>query len=568
MMSVMLVLGLVAGMVETPADRLKALAAKHPAVARVEVLATSTSGVEIPVVTLGTATSDKTQPEILVVAGLDGRHSIGVETAARLAESLASSPPSWLNDVRVHVVACANPDAFAASGPKVEFGRLRRAGDADRDRRIGEDPAEDLNGDGMVTLMRVREPKPGSGLAPTLVEDAEWPGLMRKPDAAKGERAVWAVLSEGVDNDGDGRYNEDGVGPEGFDGMHGSGGGLDLDRNFPLHWPEFEDGAGTRPLEVPETRGLAEWCLARPGLIAVVVFGRHDTIVNLPEAGKFDASGRVPMGILNEDKGLYEAWSRAYKDASGVNEADRVETSGSFAAWVYGTLGVPTVATPVWVRPDQMNEAKRPSPPKQEEPKPAEGDAKEEPKKDDSKKPEAKSDDQKWARFFADFGVEGFVAWKAFEHPTLGPVEIGGFRPGIRTNPPTALGIEKDLADRHAAFLGEIAGQRPVLELSASAERAGPGLWTVRARVTNTGRLSTKAAMGERTRTSPPTTLSIGVADSAIVSGSKRVSAERLEGIGGTLDATWTVLAKDGTTVEVVMGSPLIGQIVKALELK
>jgi hypothetical protein len=211
-----------------------------------------------------------------------------------------------------------------------------------------------------------------------------------------------------------------------------------------------------------------------------------------------------------------------------------------------------------------MTEAKRPTAPKQDKPKPAEGDAKE----DEPKKPETKNDEQKWMRFFAEFGVDGFAAWTPFEHPTLGKVEIGGFRPGARTNPPTSLGVEKDLAERHAVFLGEIAGQRPVLELSASAERAGPGLWTVRARVTNSGRLSTKAVMGERARASPPTTLTVGVDDAAIVSGSNRVSAERIEGLGGTLDATWTILMKEGGSVEVVMGSPLTGRIVKSVELK
>jgi hypothetical protein len=574
MMNAIVVMVLAAGAVnfeQSPAERMKSLAAKHPAVARAATLTTSSGGVEIPILTLGTAAADKVQPEILIVAGLDGRHAVGVETAARVAETLAAEPPAWLGEVRVHVVTCANPDAFAAKGQAVEFGRLRRPGDADRDRRLGEDPAEDLNGDGMISLMRVRDPKPGSGLTAAWVDDPEWPGLMRKPDAGQGERAAWAVLTEGIDNDGDGKYNEDGPGPEGFDGFGGAGGGLDVDRNFPMFWPEFEDGAGTRPLEVPETRGLAEWCLARPGLIAVVVFGRHDTIVNIPEAGKFDASGRVPTGILNEDKGLYEAWSKAYKDATGLAEAGRMGMEGSFAGWVYGTLGVPTVATPVWVRPDQMSEAKRPKPAAKEEPtgeeKKEEG-AKDEPKKDEPKKPEAKTDEQRWARFFADFGVEGLVAWKAFEHPTLGPVEIGGFRPGARTNPPAALGVEKELAAGHAAFLAEIAAQRPELKLDVTVERAGAGLWTVRARVTNTGRLATVSVMGARARVIPPTTLTIGVEDAAIVSGTKRASAERIEGLGGTLDAAWTILAKDGGAVTVTMGSPLTGPIEARAELR
>ena len=44
---------------------------------------------------------------------------------------------------------------------------------------------------------------------------------MRGPIAQKGEAGGWSVYWEGVDSDGDGFLNEDGVG------------GVELDRNFP-----------------------------------------------------------------------------------------------------------------------------------------------------------------------------------------------------------------------------------------------------------------------------------------------------------------------------------------------
>ena len=39
---------------------------------------------------------------------------------------------------------------------------------------------------------------------------------------------------------------------------------------------------------------------------------------------------------------------------------------------------------------------------------------------------------------------KGFVDWQSFKHPSLGNVEIGGFVPYIKINPPT-LEIEKIL---------------------------------------------------------------------------------------------------------------------------
>lgn len=524
----------------------------------------STGNRTIQILRVSAAPKDAQVPAILLVAGLDGRHRVGTDAALRVAETLTRTSPAWLAGASVYILPCANPDAFAVplmttgkgigTGTHMEFGRLPMTTDADRDRRQGEDPAEDLNGDGLVTLMRVRDPKPGTGLSATLIDEADadpaspWKGLMRAPDAAKGERAMWAVLSEGIDNDGDGTFNEDGPGPEGY----GGGGGLDLDRNFPIHWPEFEDGAGVRPLQTPESLELARWCLATPELAAVVVFGLHDTVISIPEAGKFDASGEVPLGILGEDKTLYEAASARYRDLTGIHGCERPALAGSFAAWSYAALGLPTFATPVWVRSDRMNEDRRPAKPP----------AAEEPAGDDAKdakapRPEPGNEDQKWMRALE--SAPTFLPWTPFDHPKLGPVEIGGFLPGARINPVPGSETDKALgrlAEEHAAFLGTLAANLATLDTQASAERLGPGMWTIRARITNTGAWPTRTAMSVRARQALPTSVSLGVPPETIVSGNLRQSAERIDPRGGRLDAAWTVLARDGETLTLTVTTP------------
>ena len=47
--------------------------------------------------------------------------------------------------------------------------------------------------------------------------------------------------------------------------------------------------------------------------------------------------------------------------------------------------------------------------------------------------------------------VDGFVAWAPFKHPTLGDVEIGGFKPYVTVNPPAAKIAE--LGAAHAKFV-------------------------------------------------------------------------------------------------------------------
>lgn len=542
------------------------------------------TGREVQILRLSTTTSTPVTPAILIVAGFDGRHAIGVRAAADIARSLATSPPDWLKRAEVYIIPCMNPDAFARTGPSVDFGRSPAESDADRDRRFGEDPAEDLNSDGMITLMRVRDPAPRLGLKATLTDDPEWPGLMKTPDPAKGERAVWALLAEGLDNDGDGKYNEDGPGPDGF----ASGGGLDLDRNFPAQWPEFEDGAGKRPLEAPQARALVEWCLARTNLAAVIVLGKHDTIINIPEAGKMDPSGEVPLGLTNDDKGMYERLSAKYREITGITDAPRTPLAGSFAAWSYAHLGLPTIATPVWVRPDQLKDDKRPKPPAKEPAAPEASSPATEPKKEPAPdaakepaaepepkpapapkpepKPEPKTDDQKWMRYFDDSKITGFVQWKPFDHPTLGKVEIGGFVPSIKMGP---AGTDlTDVVTRQTDFLAALVDQFPALDCALSAKRLGPGLWRVEARVTNSGTLATKTAMGAAARTRLPTTLRLKADPASLQAGSLRASAERIDGLGGTFDADWTLLAADGATLTVVLASPLTGEREFTIELK
>ena len=73
-------------------------------------------------------------------------------------------------------------------------------------------------------------------------------------------------LSEGVDSDGDGRYNEDGIG------------GLDLHRNYPENWRPMREetgrgqtqgGAGDYPLSEPETRAVFLFLMTHPNIAIV-----------------------------------------------------------------------------------------------------------------------------------------------------------------------------------------------------------------------------------------------------------------------------------------------------------
>ena len=125
---------------------------------------------------------------------------------------------------------------------------------------MDEDPAEDLDGDGQSRQMRVKVAK---GEGDYIIDPRDPKGrLMKRAEEGEGE---YNVMSEGIDNDGDGRVNEDGVG------------GLDLHRNYPENWrpmPENEAtgrgftqrGAGAYPLSEVETRSLVVFLLEHPNI--------------------------------------------------------------------------------------------------------------------------------------------------------------------------------------------------------------------------------------------------------------------------------------------------------------
>lgn len=297
------------------------------------------------------------RPALLIVAGLDGRHDFGTRLALTLVDRLAGEHLELLRAYTVYIVPDLNPENDAlfdmAGIPRAEFGRSPHSADADGDGRFDEDPAEDLNSDGMITMMRVKHPAPGSGLRATLVLDADEPRVLREPEEDEGEIAEYALVIEGIDNDSDGKYNEDGFAGSG-------GGGVDLDRNFPSLWPEHADGSGRYPLSEPETRKLVEWMLTRDNIVCALAFVPGDNILNMPVVGKTAPDGREPTGIEEDDKAVYTKVQEVFKEITRQTGAPKRgfegSWAGSFTQFSYAQFGVWSFATPGWVRPDLVKE--------------------------------------------------------------------------------------------------------------------------------------------------------------------------------------------------------------------
>jgi hypothetical protein len=78
--------------------------------------------------------------------------------------------------------------------------------DDDRDGKFNEDPYDDLDKNGKITWMRIQSPVGEYRLNP---DDNR---SLVKADITKGEKGQYLLMREGLDNDKDGNFNEDGEG--------------------------------------------------------------------------------------------------------------------------------------------------------------------------------------------------------------------------------------------------------------------------------------------------------------------------------------------------------------------
>lgn len=561
------------------AARLRLLAASNADRVSIETLAKTREGRTIHALTLsGDLETAEDRPAILIVAGMDGGQLGSTEIATALAERILAEHGAWLDEVTIHLVPRANPDAAAnfLTQPSAHSARNTRPVREDRDAAIDEDGPRDLDGNGVITLLRRANP-PASDPAQWIADPAD-PRLLKKPDPLKGELAVYSLHVEGLDADGDGLVAEDAVG------------GVDPDRNFPHRWVEFGAESGPWPLSEAESLELAKFVIERPRIYAALVIGRHDNLVNLPDARPKEAGGRIPAQIDEADLPLLTEFAKAYKEATGQDRAAASDDAGSLAAWLYHQRGILTFASSGWWRPE-VPEASKPEGGDGDAAPTAEatatGDAA-------AEAPAAAEPPRRGARggrggagFRGMGGTRaartsaspagsavgdaeqaawlaysdkvrdgaGFVAWTEIEHPTLGTVEVGGFVPGFMTIPP--IDAVPGLAEGQAKFLAEVIARRPrprVLE--PQVRTLAPGLYAIDLAIVNDGRMPTATAMGVRDMT-PPIVVRISSDKDEIRSGAKQSTIPSI-GPGERRDLSWIVSASPDETIEIAAVGPLL----------
>lgn len=512
-------------------------------------LGQTAAGRDIRLLTVGNA-SPADKPAVLLVGSVEGDCLVGSELTLQIVEQLLKSEDdsakAILDELTLYVIPRPSPDAnerlFASPTPAATANS--RPMDDDRDGELDEDPAEDLNGDGLITSMRVEDEAGNYILRP---DDDR---LLIEADPTKGERGKYRLLTEGLDNDGDKQWNEDGPG------------GVRLNRNFAFEYPYFQPGAGPHQISEPESRAIADFCYEHPNIFLIFSIGPQDNLHHpwSPGDGKPGVDPRIKKSVDKADAKYLQRIAERYQDLVEAKDApDATEHGGAFAAWAYYHYGRWSLATRGWwLAKESKEEGEKSEESEQSADDEAEPDGKSEEKADD--KDDRGAEDLRALKWFESQGVAGFIPWKPIDHPDFPGkrVEVGGFVPAVRNHPP----LEALDAEPLVALLCEIGSQRSSLAFAQTKlESLGGGIHRVTAQVVNRGQLPTASAMGKTTRQLRRLEVEIrGPEAMKIMAGSRRQDLGVLAP-GEVVEKTWLAHLPESTADQIHLraGEPSVG---------
>jgi hypothetical protein len=542
------------------ASDLGKLAGAHPKFVKLSSLAKSRAGHDVWLVRIGAGEEKalEKRPAMLVVAGIEGNDLAGSFSAASWVKTLATKYDSDENVRRlvdtktIYVLPRLNADAADSAFAKPQVERLVSTlpVDDDHDGMVDEDGPDDLNNDGLITWMRVEDPQ-----GEYILDPAE-PRLLLKADHARGEVGRWRYLTEGRDDDHDEQWNEDGIG------------GVNFNRNFPYNYKFFAPTSGVNQISETETRALADFVVAHPNIAIVFTFGAADNLTQPPKAEAAGASKRPQTDVQPDDLPYYRELGKAWRDALGLKkELPGASEQGTFSDWMYFHRGRLSLAARAWTTALQLELDKAKKEDKKEEKKDAE---KPKDEKKDDKKPDNRNEEERAVLKWFDENAKGaFVPWQKIEHPDFPgkTAEIGGYAPFVRSNPPEQL--LEGLAQKHGEFLMALALKFPAVRLrSSKVKPLGESLYDITVQIENTGYLPTSLTQGNVTREVFPTRLELKLEDKAIVSGTKRVMLDKIEGSGGMKEVRWVVHAPKMQKITLTVTSMLGGSFETEIDLK
>ncbi len=429
--------------------------------------------------------------------------------------------------------------------------------DSDGDFRFDEDPSEDIDGDGFIVQMRRQDPKGNMKIS------EKDPRIMvrKAPDETGG--TYYQLYSEGFDNDDDGKINEDG-----FRTRYLS------NRNYPGNWKpqEVQGGGGNYPMEESITRAEVDFVAANPHIALYVQHHCCGRVILRPPMTQPDSDFKNQADLeLYRIAGAraleHTGWDLAtsvfdwnfpsgtpntkstqiYRDKSGriknappdmYPEEERTDWFSDFTfedsssncgdceegyyAWgssldtMYLLFGIFSMGDEHWNPPDYDKDGRV-----------------------------TEEERLKWND--EELGGKLFVDWHPYDHPTLGRVEIGGWRRRL-ASPPEGELIQKECEMGHR-FVVYLAGLAPRIKLGEAeiADKQG-GIFQVDLTVENIGFLPTATQQGRSLTATQPVLLTIEPGENVeILFGEEKVKLGQIDGHGESEKISCLIRKKDAS---------------------
>lgn len=540
---------------------LKAYADEYPQLVQVESIGTSHEGRDIWLATVTNAETGlaKEKPAMWVDGNIHATELSPSTACLYVINKLVTSYGVDANityalDTRAfYICPRVNPDgAEWAMADRPKYIRSSTRPYPYDEEPIGGLVTEDIDGDGRMLTMRIPDPNGAWKVCP------EEPRLMVRRDPIEFGGEYYRLLPEGPIEDYDGVTIA----------IQPKKERLDLNRNFPEHWrQEVEQrGAGPYPASEPEVHAMVDFIAAHPNIVGGVAFHTYSGVLLRPYDDRDDKEFPV------EDLWTYQKIGAKGTEISGYPNVSvyhdfryhpKQIITGGFDTWLYEQMGIFGWTVEIWSPQRQAGI--------------------EEYKFIDWWREHPLEDDLKLLKWSDDvLEGKGYVEWYPFDHPQLGPVELGGWDNiyAFRNPPPPFL--EKEIALFPDWLVWQVLIAPRLALYEASAKPLGDNAYRVRLVVHNTGWLpsyGTKKAVEKKIVRGVICEIEVP-AGATLETGKPREELGQLEGRAykeafGDVDPTedrvkveWVVRAPEGGVVQLVARHDRAGVVRTAVALE
>jgi len=552
---------------------LQEMAERRPDLVRLESLGQSHEGRQIwcATVTRFSTGHDRHKPALWIDGNIHSTEVSATTACLQILERLLADTPDVqeLLDTRTfYVVPRVNPD-----GPELALAErpvfLRSS---TRPYPFDEEPVEglhteDLDGDGRILSMRIPDPDGPWKVCP------EEPRLLVRRDPTDREGPFYRLLPEGrlVQGPGD---------TPAWDGVTLKVAykkqQLDLNRNFPAHWrgESEQPGAGPFPTSEPEVRACVAFLADHSNICHAITFHTFSGVLLRPYSMVADEEFPV------EDLEVYKLIGEKGQELTGYPALSvfhdfryhsKEVITGTFDDWAYDHRGLLAWTVEIWSPHRQAGLTDGFS-------LPAAGQKARYRFIDWFDRHPLAEEIQmlKWSD--EKLGGRGYEDWRPFDHPDLGPVEIGGWdMPYAFRNPPPEF-LEAELKPLTEWVVWQ-AHTTPRLALhSQEVTPLGDGHYRLQVVVQNKGWLPTyvtKKALQRKACRGLVAELELGEGAS-LVSGQVREELGQLEGVAykptsplwriadptdDRLKLSWVVRARAGATARITVRHERAGRL-------